>query len=287
MKIKSLINNLIASLAIVIALGACSGYNKIFKSTDNELKYKAALKYFEKKDYGRSTPLFEQLLMPFANTKRDDTVHFYLAKGYWGQGDYYSGAYYLENFVKNFGRSAFAEEAYYLRAICYYKDSYRYELDQANTLRAISAFNEMLVRYPESPSREEAKVYLLELNERLEQKSFYASKLYYQIDDYRSALVALRNSVNDYPDSKFKEEGMFLILKSSYLYAKHSIKSKQKERYIAAIDEYYNFASEYPQSRYTKEAESMYNNAVRFVERNKTAEDLVLDTDESTNPTKE
>ncbi|MDR1056326.1 MAG: outer membrane protein assembly factor BamD [Prevotellaceae bacterium] len=279
MKVK--IAHIIIGLVSIAAMSACGGYNKIFKTTDNELKYKVALSYFEKKDYGRATPLFEQLTVPFSNTKRDDTVHFYLAKGYWGQGDYYSGAYYLDNFCKTFGRSPFVEEAYYLRSLCYYHDSYRYELDQANTIRAISSFNEMLTRYPDSPHKGEAEKYATELTERMEEKSFYGAKLYYQIDDYRSAVVALRNSVNDYPDSKFKEEGMFLILKSSYLYAKYSIRIRQKERYIAAIDEYYNFASEFPQSRYTKEAESMYKDALQYVEKNKTAEELLLEKQET------
>mgnify|MGYP003623304669 FL=1 len=114
MKIK--LSYIILILIGVTAFGACGTYNKVYKSQDNELKYKAALAYFEKKDYGHATPLFEQLITPFANTKRDDTVNFYQAKGYWGQKDFYNGAYYLDRFCITFGRSPFVEEAYYLRA---------------------------------------------------------------------------------------------------------------------------------------------------------------------------
>ena len=275
MKLRVL--HIILALLIITLLSACGGYNKIFRSDDKELVYQSAVNYFNNKKYTKSTPLFEKVVIDFMNTPRDDTVHFFLAKGYWGQGDFFSGAYYLDQFCRNFGRSKFVEEAYYLRALCYYEDTYRYELDQANTIRAIAAFNEVLMRYPNSPYKEIAIADLAELNDRIEKKSYYSAKLYYQIEDYRSAVVALHNSVNDYPESKFKEEGMFLVLKSSYLYAKNSIRTRQKERYIASIDEYYNFVSEFPESKYMKEAQSMYQDALRYVERNKEEEELILE----------
>jgi outer membrane protein assembly factor BamD (BamD/ComL family) len=41
----------------------------------------------------------------------------------------------------------------------------------------------------------------------------------------------------------------------------------QADRYISAIDEYYNFISEYPDSQYTKEAESMYKDALAYTNK--------------------
>lgn len=265
MKILTIRNVLLIMLPFLLA--GCSGYNKILKSHDNELKYAAALKYYNKGDYARSTPLFEALTMPFEGMPRQDTVSFYEAKGYYMQSDYEVADSYLTNFCRVFGRSSFVEEAYYLRAVNLHKMSFRSELDQSNTIRAIAAFNEFHARYPDSEFGKNGKNHAAELRDRIDEKAYLSAKLYYQIEDYKAAVVALRNSVKDNPDSKYKEDQMFLILKSSYIYAKKSVRRKQAERYIAAIDEYYNFMSEFPSSKYAKEAENMYQDALAYTKK--------------------
>lgn len=259
------VRNIVIGFCLIV-LSGCGGYNKVLKSTDNELKYNAALKYYNKNDYSRATPLFEALKLPFEGTERDDTVSFYFARGNFMLNDYELADYYLNQFCRTFARSKFAEEAFYLKAVNLERMSLRYELDQENTIRAIAAFNEFETRYPNSTFEKKSK-YLDELENRLEKKSFYSAKLYYQIEDYKAAIVALRNSVKDYPESPYKEEQMFLILRSSYMYAKHSVRRKQASRYIAAIDEYYNFMSEFPASSYKSEAESIYNEALSYTKK--------------------
>jgi outer membrane protein assembly factor BamD len=47
--------------------------------------------------------------------------------------------------------------------------------------------------------------------------------------------------------------------------ALHSVESKKLERYRAAIDEYYAFKTEFPDSKYLKEADKYYKEATKFV----------------------
>jgi outer membrane protein assembly factor BamD len=82
--------------------------------------------------------------------------------------------------------------------------------------------------------------------------------LYYNLGDYKASIIALKNCLNEYPDTKYREEILFLILKSSYLLADNSIYSKRKERFQDTVDEYYTFISEFPESKYVKEAQKMY-----------------------------
>ena len=44
-----------------------------------------------------------------------------------------------------------------------------------------------------------------------------------------------------------------------------SIESKKEERYHTAIDEYYGFVSEYPESKHMKEAQALFNKAKKYV----------------------
>lgn len=245
-------------IVFVLILGACSGFEKILKSKDYEFKYKKALEYYENKDHYRYITLLEQLSPIYKGTMRSDTIEFYLAQGYYHQGDYLLAGHYYDKFRKTFPRSAFTEEADFMYAYCFYKSSPRPELDQDNTQAAIAAFAEFVTRYPNTKKFAEVNKLVLELREKLVEKSYLSSKLYYKIGDYKAAIVAIRNSVKEYPNSKHREELLFLILKSSYLLADNSIVEKQRERFQSTVDEYYTFIGEFPNSQYVSEAKKMY-----------------------------
>jgi outer membrane protein assembly factor BamD len=51
---------------------------------------------------------------------------------------------------------------------------------------------------------------------------------------------------------------MFLKLNSLFLYAENSLAIKQKERYQAALDDYYSFMEEFPKSQYSKEVSGIF-----------------------------
>jgi outer membrane protein assembly factor BamD len=259
-------NKSISLILMSFMISGCAGYNKILKNPNPEKRYYAGLEYYNKKKYAKSTPLFESLNAIYDNHPRGDTVSFYTAKGYYITSDYYSAESALARFTSNFGRSNFAEEAYYMRAVNLFRMSSRASLDQSNTIDAITAFDLFNAKFPNSEWGKD-RDYLGELKGRLEEKSYMAAKLYFQIEDYKSAIVALRNSVRDFPYSKYNEEQSFLMLKASYIYAKKSIRKMQPERYISTIDEYYNFVSEYPDSKYKIEAETMYQESLLFTQK--------------------
>ncbi len=253
---------------VVIAatvLAGCSGYEKILKSKDNELKYSKALFYYNKGDFYRASLLLEQILPIYRGTNRADTVNYYYAYSQYGQGDYLLASSYFDSFRKNYPKSGFTEKAEYLYAYCFYMTSPRYELDQDNTNLAIEAFQEFISKYPNSKKVVEAKKLVEELYQKLEEKEFKGAWLYYHMEDYKAAIVALQNSLKDYPNSKYREEEVFLILKSAYTYAENSVKQKQKERYQSAVDYYYNFIAEFPNSTYLKEAQKMYDEASKVL----------------------
>jgi outer membrane protein assembly factor BamD len=253
-------------IAISFTISSCSGYNKLLKNPNPEKRYKAGLEYYNKKKYAKSTPLFESLNVIYDDHPCGDTVNFYIAKGYYIMSDYYSAEAALERFTRVSKHSNFAEEAYYMRAVNLHRMSSRASLDQQNTIDAINAFDVFHNKFPNSEFGKD-RDYLKELKERLEEKSYMSAKLYYQIEDYKAAIVALRNSIREFPYSKYNEEQSFLMLKASYIYAKKSVKKMQPERYISAIDEYYNFISEYPDSKYKAEAEIMYNESLQFTQK--------------------
>ena len=92
-----------------------------------------------------------------------------------------------------------------------------------------------------------------------------SAKLYYNLEDYKASIIALRNSLNEYPDTEHREELMFLLLRSNFLLAENSIVSLQVERYQDAVDEYYSFVGEFPESNYRQQADRIYDAALKEI----------------------
>lgn len=259
------VNISICLLLLVVLLFSCSGFEKVLKSKDYNFKYKKALEYYKKGDHYRYTTIFEQLVPIYSGTQRADTVQYYFAMGNYKQGDYILAGHYFDTFRKTYPRSVFTEDAEYMFAYCFYESSPRPELDQDNTQAAIASFSEFISKYPRSEKRDDVGKILNELKEKLVEKSYMSSKLYYNVSEYKAAIVAIKNSVRDFPESKHREEQLYLILKSAYLLADGSVPSKQKERFQNTIDEYYTFAGEFPESEYMKEAKKMYDASMKFL----------------------
>jgi outer membrane protein assembly factor BamD len=246
----------------LVLISACSGYEKILKSSDYILKYNKAVEYYENEEYVRAATIFDQVTSVYRGTTKADTVYYYQAKSYYMQRDYVLSGHHFGNLASNYPNSAFREEAEFMIAYCSYRLSPRPSLDQENTERAIAAFQLFIIENPGSERVPEAEGYIDELRNKLVQKSYMNGKLYYNLGDYKASIIALQNSLNDYPDTEHREELMFMLLKSHFLLAENSIVQKQVERYQSTVDEYYSFVGEFPESRYRREADRIYDDSL-------------------------
>lgn len=254
-------------LAGMLAMSCKSQYDALLKTADVDLKYKGAMSYFDAKKYLKASTLFDQLLLPLKGTERDDTVQFYLGLSNFKYGDITTAEANFDQFSQVFPRSPFTDEAKFLRLECLYKGTYRYELDQMPTYKAMSAINEYVYEHPNSSNLKRCRDMLVDLQERLDKKSFEAAKLYYTIEDYKSAAYALKNVLKENADNQYREDIMYYIVASNYHYATNSIAEKQYDRFLVLTDEYYNFISEFPDSKYKKEVDQMFAKAQAHINK--------------------
>lgn len=111
------------------------------------------------------------------------------------------------------------------------------------------------------------------LTARLMQKSYLNAYTYYKIGRYKSAIVAFKNAMKRHPDSPYTEQMMYYQTVSAYRLAENSIESKQVDRYLAMLDNYYSFLAEYPESKYVKELARMAKSARSFLDKNANTEE--------------
>jgi len=257
--------NLPTIILFFVLFSGCGEYEKILKSDDYDLKYDKALSYYEQEKYIKAVTIFEQILPRFRGTEKSEKINFLHAKSYYLMGNYIMAGHHFRTFFKTYANSEYAEEAYYLAAYCYYLLSPRPSLDQENSFKAINAFILFMNRFPGSERAKECNLLINELQDKLSEKSYLNAKLYLNLGDYKAAKVAIQNSLEEYPETKFREELLFLKLQSQFLLSENSITEKQKERYQITLDEYYSFIEEFPVTNYQKEIERIYELTAFFL----------------------
>jgi outer membrane protein assembly factor BamD len=173
--------------------------------------------------------------------------------------------HYFKTLVKEFPRSEYAEESQFMVGYCFYLDSPNPRLDQQVSQNAIDALQLFINLYSKSTRVEEANRLIIELRDKLVYKSYVSGKLYYDLKNYKAAVVALSSSLKDFPDTKYREELMYMLLKAKYLLAVNSVEEKKRERLSSALDEYFTFADEYPESKYMKEVEKYHSTTAKLL----------------------
>jgi outer membrane protein assembly factor BamD len=252
----------------LVLLSSCGEYEKLLKSSDFELKKAKAKEYYADGQYVKTTELLAQILARYRATDEAEELNWINCQAYFGMKDYFMAGSYYKSFIDQFPFGKHAEEANFMSALCDYNLSAKPELDQENTKNAIEGFNIYLNRYPNSTRTEEVKKMISELQDKLVEKSYLSAKLYYDMKQYKAAVVALNNSLKEYATSKYREKMMFLKLNSLYQYAALSQVSKQKERYQATLDDYYSFMEEFPNSTYSKDVNGIYQKTSKFLKLN-------------------
>lgn len=270
--IRNKTTKLVLLFTIALFFSSCGEYNKILKSTDRDLKYTYAKKYFEEKKYSRSIALLEELV-PYMKGLADAEESLYLlGQSYYNSKDYLSSTQIFTTYYNTYPKGEYAEPALYYGAYGMYLDSPEAQLDQTKTYRAISEFQRYIELYPQTERASQAKEFLFELQEKLAYKELMAAKLYlklgnYMGNNYEASVITSREALKDFPYSKYAEEFQMHILRARYELAENSIREAKAQRYRTVIDEYYNYTNSYPSGKFIKEANGYLKEAQEIVDK--------------------
>ena len=255
-------------LVLIMALIAgCSKYQRVFKSTDNELKYETAIALYEKKDYYRALQLFDQLMPVFKGTEREEKMSYFYAYSYYYQKDYMLAGYYFKRFATSYPVSKYAEECYFMNAYCSYLNSPPVSLDQTSSVEAIKEFQAFINKYPASDKLDRSNELIDKLRLKLEEKAYNIANMYLHMDEYLSAVVSYKTLMQEFPDTRFREEAMYNIIKAYHFYAVNSIDEKRIERHRQAINAYNDFKALYPESKLMKQATDLIQSSIKQVKK--------------------
>ena len=251
---------LIFILSVVVLIG-CSEYSKVLKKGTLDEKQAYANKAYKKKDYVRALPLYEELLAAYRGKPESEEIYFYYCYSNYGQGQYELAAYHFKNFTENYFNSKHSEECAFMYAKSIYKQTKPYFLDQTSTQKAIDEVQLFLNVYPESIYKEEGNNIITELRGLLQNKAFQTAMLYYKIEDYKASILCFKNAIKAFPDIENKDEIEYLILKSSYMFAKYSVIEEKSIRYESVFSYYKEYFNKRTPSPFEAQAKDIYNSS--------------------------
>ncbi|WP_237037793.1 outer membrane protein assembly factor BamD [Phocaeicola faecalis] len=269
---------IIIALVSGSVLTSCGEYNKVLKSTDYEYKYEAAKSYFGKGQNTKAAAILEELITILKGTDKAEESLYMLGMTYYNQGDFITASHYFSTYYNTYPRGTYTEQARFYSGKALFLDTPEPRLDQTSTYKAIQELQMFMEYFPASSRHQEAQQMIFDLQDKLVMKDYMAARLYYDLgsytgnssysttgNNYLACIVTAQNALKDYPYTKMREDISILLLRAKYDMAKESVEEKKEERMRDAIDEYYAFKNEFPESKYMKEVENIYKDARKYV----------------------
>ena len=269
---------IIIALVSGSVLTSCGEYNKVLKSTDYEYKYEAAKSYFGKGQNTKAAAILEELITILKGTDKAEESLYMLGMTYYNQGDFITASHYFSTYYNTYPRGTYTEQARFYSGKALFLDTPEPRLDQTSTYKAIQELQMFMEYFPASSRHQEAQQMIFDLQDKLVMKDYMAARLYYDLgcytgnssysttgNNYLACIVTAQNALKDYPYTKMREDISILLLRAKYDMAKESVEEKKEERMRDAIDEYYAFKNEFPESKYMKEVENIYKDAKKYV----------------------
>ena len=260
---------LAASLAALMTMSCKTQYEIMLEGNDVPGKYRMAFELFDAGKYSKAASMFESLKIAVRGTLQDDTVQYYTAYSHYCFGDMIAAEQAFDSFISTFPRSPFVDKARFMYLDCLYQATYRYELDQTPTYKALAAITEYLIDYPKNDYTPQCHAMIEDLEERLDRKEYESAKLYYTIEDYKAAHYAPKLVLKEDAGNIYREDIMYYTVLAAYKYALNSVPEKQRERYMTFTDDYFSFVSEFPESGYRKELDGLAARAQHFLNKDK------------------
>ncbi|MDO5510399.1 MAG: outer membrane protein assembly factor BamD [Weeksellaceae bacterium] len=246
-------------------------YENALKSNDPDKMLAAANTLFEQEKWQYAIELYGKVASNFAGMDEAEQIAYNSAYANFQDKNYPLAGRQYKNFHSGFSRSDKAEEALFMSAFSYYQGSPDYNLDQKNTREAITELQNFIDTYPNSEKIVEANQYINELQEKLAQKDFEIARSYHKTLKYKSAATSFANFLDDFPDSKYREEAFIYQLRSKSELALQSTFAKKKLRLQEALTTHRLFTRAYPNSKFSQEANNLRDKLIRETEQHEVA----------------
>jgi outer membrane protein assembly factor BamD len=194
---------------------ACSGrFDPSLYPTPEEL-FQASLAEFHDGDCDGADIGFRRLAfeLPARDPKRAE-VRYYLAECSFKRKEYLESSRDYRRVADENARDSLAPHALLRSGDAYSRLWRRPELDATYGLSALTTYQELLRRYPNSPAATEGRERILELNEWFAKKAFKSGIYYYRLKAFDSAIIYFKSVVADFPATSYASQSLVKLVEA-------------------------------------------------------------------------
>ncbi|MEO5368256.1 MAG: outer membrane protein assembly factor BamD [Magnetococcus sp. WYHC-3] len=198
----------------VLLLAGCSSTPDEAPDLPPETLYTQGVKALEKEKFGEAAQSFRQLderhpFSPWATPAQRNLIYAYY------RGDAFEEAIGAsERFLRLHPRHEHAAYAYYMRGLSHFQQIADGHRDQARTREALTAFREVVSRFPESDYAWESNRMIRLCLDRMALHEVVVARYYLDRGEYIAALTRFKQLAEnpDYSRTPYAEEALFSVV---------------------------------------------------------------------------
>ncbi len=179
-----------------------------------ELIYNQALDRIERNDWQRANLLFQEVERQHPFSKWARRAMLMSSYAHYRSADYDESIATAQRFISLHPGNDSTPYAYYLIAINYYDQIYDVGRDQATTVNAEAALQQVVRRYPDSDYARDARLKLELTQDHLAGKEMSIGRYYLRENQQLAAIGRFKNVVRDYETTSQTEEALHRLVES-------------------------------------------------------------------------
>jgi outer membrane protein assembly factor BamD len=243
MKAKHLLS-IIMILIIALLLIGCAGKKKIQASPkDPAVVYTEGMVLFNKGRYADATEVFTRLKEYFpSDALYAPKADLRIADCYAFRKEYPEAITRYMEFKKQYPFHPDIPYVEYQVGLCYYRQVLSKDRDQKATVKALTAFQNVVANYPDSVFAEKAQEKIIFCRRRLAENELYIAYFYLREGKYAAAEKRSFATLAKYPASGVDDEALYYL----------ALALHKQERNAEALTPLTQLVGNYPQSTFAK-----------------------------------
>jgi outer membrane protein assembly factor BamD len=254
-EIRNFNNNFFKILVVLFSMGilGCASVEKE-KTESAQGLYKQGMKQFNNKSFKKAEETFQNLMNQFPDSKIRSLALIGLGSSLYKRKEYEQAKFHFERFIEQYPANHGVGKAYYLKAMCSFRQMESYERDQTNTRLALEEFNNILKIFSTGKYAKLARQKKEICRQRLAMSLLYIGRYYYSVEAYQSVISRMGELMDNYPKQKFLDEATFLLGESYFK------EDNKKKAYFV----FRTLLKKYPKSKFVAEARNRLTSLKRL-----------------------
>ena len=179
-----------------------------------ELIYNEGFVQMEKRDFDRAKLFFQEVERQHPFSKWARRAMLMTAFANYSSADYEEAVATSQRFISLHPGNESTPYAYYLIAMSYYDQIYDVGRDQATTVNAEAALQQVVRRYPDSDYARDARLKLELTHDHLAGKEMSIGRFYLKENQQLAAIGRFKNVVKNYETTSQTEEALHRLVES-------------------------------------------------------------------------